>query len=191
MKIEFIKTNSQIVYKNIIKSKPKPTIKAMDELILINIYDASVFLKTILKESRYELAQQFISHVFSEPPQVLNSYIVVNIIVEQLEFHRNYLSAVNIVLTHYWDIVRRDNIVNKILVNLSHSFETHEPELKEIIIRADRCMKRIEKEMITICGIIRSANLIIWRYTEELRQIAIWDNSRNSLYNCNCSAYNN
>jgi hypothetical protein len=130
-----------------------------------------MFLKTILKEARYQLAQQFIGDIFSDPPSVLSSYIVVNIVIGQLEFHRNYLSAINIVFMYYWENVRRDNILNEISINLSNCFQIEDSFVKEMIIRADKCMKRIEKEMITISKIIRSANFIICRYTQELHQI--------------------
>jgi hypothetical protein len=172
MQIELFLSNPEIVYKDIQKS----FVNEMNQSVLVNIYDASIFLKTILKEARYRLAQQFIADIFSDPPSVLSSYFVVNIIIGQLEFHRNYLSAINIVFMYYWDIVRRDNIANEISVNLSNSFLIQDSFVKEMIIRADKCMKRIEKEMITISKIIRSANLIIWRYTEELHQITLWTN---------------
>ena len=156
------------------KSRAEESYDLRNTSSLVNIYDASVFLKTTLNDVRYRSAQQFVTEIVSDPPSILNSYICVNIIVGQLEFHRNYLSAIHIVFLYYWDVVRKDNIINKVLVDLCNTFESQTYFVREMIVRADKCLKRIEKEMTFISRTIKMANITIWRYSEELNQIKHW-----------------
>ena len=144
---------------------------------LINIYDASLFLKSTLTDVRYQLAQQFVADVVSEPPSVLRSYICVHIIIGQLESHRKYLSAIHIVFLYYWDVVRKDNIINKVLLDLYNNFQTEASLVREIIVRADNCLKRIEREMSTIGTTLKMASLVVWQCHEQLNQIRQWNSS--------------
>ncbi|CAG2170487.1 unnamed protein product [Oppiella nova] len=155
--------------------------KDMDHLwnncSLTHIYEASVFLKTTLNDVRYQWALQFVADIESEPPSPLSAYICVHIIVGQLEFHRNYLSAVHIVFMYYWDVVRKDNIINKVLLDLSNSFQIENTFIRETIIRAEMCLKRIEKEMTTIATTINTANVISNTIGDKSSQVvAVEDN---------------
>lgn len=148
---------------------------------LINIYEASLFLKRTIQDARYQLAQQFVAEVASDPPQVLRSYICVHIIVGQLESYRNHLSAIHIVFLYYWDVVRKDNIINKVLLDLYNNFQTETSFLKEAVVRADKCLKRIEREMSAITTSLKMANALIWQCDQQCLQISLWNSWNSSL----------